>query len=77
MTPQQAQAIRKAEWMPAQPTTIWPTIREQILTMISTHPRSPQSRISVSNTSAIKVNRNNHVTPRNKDELSKSKSHNC
>lgn len=43
MTPQQAQALRKAEWMPAQPTTIWPAIREQILTMISTHPRSLQA----------------------------------
>lgn len=43
MTPQQAQALRKAEWMTAQPTTIWPTIREQIITMISTHPRSLQA----------------------------------
>ena len=43
MTPPQAQALRKAEWMTAQPATIWPTIREQIITMISTHPRSLQA----------------------------------
>ena len=43
MTPAQAQALHNTEWMTADPPTEWPTIREQIITMISTHPRSLQA----------------------------------
>ena len=43
MTPQQANALRKAEWMPGTPATEWADIREQILTMIRSHPRSLQA----------------------------------
>ena len=42
MTPQQAQALRKAEWMPGTPATEWADVREQICTMIRSHPRSLQ-----------------------------------
>lgn len=42
MTPEQAQTLRDAQWMPASTPTEWPIIRERILTMIRTHPRSLQ-----------------------------------
>lgn len=43
MTPEQANALRKAEWMPGIPASEWADIREQILTMIRSHPRSLQA----------------------------------
>lgn len=42
MTPGQAHALQAAQWMPARKPEEWPTVRERILTMIRTHPRSLQ-----------------------------------